>query len=93
MELQNRNDQQAIHSFLMKIYFKECNILASDEYDLMLKYRDNNWLKWIGLPKRFYRTYELTAIHQTTNKRTRTRLPFRDKDSVKYLVNIITKKN
>lgn len=91
MKFVEENDREAIHSFIMKLYFKDLGQIKFEEYHLKLNYHDRALFKWFWLPKRVYRKYELIAIQKKNGKQSRVRIPFKEKDSVKYFVNLISK--
>jgi hypothetical protein len=78
----------ALKRFLVKLYFKNYTEIAG-QCELKLTYKDKNALKRIFFPKRFYRTYYLLLL--TENRTMKIEISITEKDSVKYLLQIINK--
>ena len=78
----------ALKRFLVKLYFKNYTEMF-EQCELKLTFKDKKTLKRIFFPKRFYRTYYLLLL--TDKKTEKIEISITEKDSVKYLLQIINK--
>lgn len=78
----------ALKRFLVKLYFKKYTEMY-EQCELKLTYSDKKTLKRIFIPKRFYRTYYLLLL--SDKKTEKIEISTTEKDSVKYLLQIINK--
>ena len=91
--MDNQQEIEIMKRFIINTYFKQKYGNVS-VLNLSLKYKDKNLLRILGLPKRFYRKYELVLIDEEEKKLVHKHVPFNEKDSVKFfLEKIYPKKN
>jgi len=89
MSRESQDEFERLKELLIKIYFPKNYDGSARNTHLSLYYKDTKFLKLIKLPKRFYRSYFLKM--NTGRLEFARQLPYREKDSVKYFINIINK--
>jgi hypothetical protein len=88
-EKPNLDDKTALKKFLIQLYFKEHEPLNLEQCKLLLSYTDRPLLKRLRLPRRWFRKYQLVLVLGNKEPAINKTIPYREKDAVKYFVNIL----
>ena len=85
------NENDALKQLLLKVYLPDMRKRPVSSLQFQIHYLDSKILKMLLMPKCWYRRYWLTAIDKVEGYSAKACIPHKEKDAVKYFVELISK--
>lgn len=85
------NEKDALKHFLLKVYLPDMLKHPVNSVQFKIHYKDRKMIKMFFMPKRLYRRYWLSAIEEERGAFAKAIIPYKEKDAVKYFVELISK--